>query len=126
MPLNRRSNNGGPCMRMFIAAATAAVFVAGTALAQPASPVPGSQPGTKAPGSDLPKNDGSGSGSAAIGPPAPRVCPALLGRQRRAAVSNIGFDDSAATLLGGSPFSIGSLPIKRCAYQIRAAPATRK
>ena len=63
-------------MRTFIAAATAAVLIAGTALAQPASPVPGSQPGTKAPGADLPKKDGTGSGSAPIGPPATPSNPA--------------------------------------------------
>src|SRR4029078_12759633 len=48
-------------MRTFIAADTAAGVVAGTALAQPTPPVPGSQPGTKAPGAELPKKDGTGS-----------------------------------------------------------------
>ena len=57
-------------MRTLIAVAAVGGLLVGTALAQPASPVPGSQPGTKAPGSDLPKkNDGTGSGSAPIGPP---------------------------------------------------------
>jgi hypothetical protein len=66
-------------MRTFIAAATAAVVVAGTALAQPTSPVPGSQPGTKAPGAELPKKDGTGSGSAPIGPPATPANPTMPG-----------------------------------------------
>jgi hypothetical protein len=64
-------------MRTLIAAAATAALLVGTALAQPSSPVPGSQPGTKSPGSDLPKkNDGMGSGSAPIGPPATPSKPA--------------------------------------------------
>jgi hypothetical protein len=66
-------------MRTFIAVAAAAVVVAGTALAQPTSPVPGSQPGTKAPGAELPKKDGTGSGSAPIGPPATPSNPTMPG-----------------------------------------------
>jgi hypothetical protein len=63
-------------MRTLIAAAAATALLVGTALAQPSSPVPGSQPGTKSPGSDLPKkNGGTGSGSAPIGPPVSPLTP---------------------------------------------------
>jgi hypothetical protein len=60
---------GAMHMRALIPAAIAAALLTGPVVAQPASPVPGSQPGTKAPGADLPKKNGTGSGSAPIGPP---------------------------------------------------------
>jgi hypothetical protein len=67
-------------MRMLIASIAGAALLAGTALAQPTSPVPGSQPGTKSPGADLPKKDDDvGSGSAPIGPPATPANPSTPG-----------------------------------------------
>ena len=63
-------------MRKLLSVAAGAALLTGvtmSAFAQPTSPVPGSQPGTKSPGADLPKtpsSPGTGSGSAPMGPPA--------------------------------------------------------
>ena len=71
-------------MSKLLMLSAAAMLVCGSALAQPASPVPGSQPGTKAPGSELPKQTpgATGSGSAPIGPPAssPSTTPSTPGQ----------------------------------------------
>jgi hypothetical protein len=83
-PLSDQLNNERKrSMKKLLLVSAAAMFACGTALAQPASPVPGSQPGTKAPGSELPKQTpgATGSGSAPIGPPAstPSTTPSTPG-----------------------------------------------
>lgn len=65
-------------MRVLIAGLTGAALLATAAIAQPTSPVPGSQPVSKAPGTDLP-NQGQGSGSVPMGPPATPANPSTPG-----------------------------------------------
>jgi collagen type III alpha len=65
-------------MRVVIAGLAGAALLATAAIAQPTSPVPGAQPGAKAPGTDLP-NQSQGSGSAPIGPPATPANPSTPG-----------------------------------------------